>query len=657
METRKLNTGLTNVMIHRIGWLNEWLKMQNYEIKNRRNTFLCICYNSLLAIMDEGEAQDYIRQLNEKFPYPLSNDKINHLFVNIDNRDEVIKFTNQRIKYLLSISDEDYELLDPDKNRREVKERERRVKDKDKIKKEILCSFKEGMGKDEIKKIYPEVSSRTIDRWLSDAVQEKRQLRNALILEMKAQGYSNSVIADKCGCSVDTVEKEVKKIGKSEKKTEMDISSITTEKRSINKRENTAKCQALYSLYKEKINSQLEFVDSHRYPLEILTKQKENVFVYGSAGCGKSTLLNKYLKSLDSTQRKNTLIVAPTWKAALQVGATTIHKAFNLDICTQINTEIELEDIPKRLFSIETLIIEEISLCRIDVFSKMMKIIKTIERSTSKRIRIIIFGDFGQQAPIVTPAERSILKAEYPYAKGVYAFHSKEWQELSLTRVMLTKIYRQADPTFQEQLTKLKYGLSESIDFFNLYCRNMNSNPNAIYLCPTNDLVTHYNNEALDSMFLPDLTEYLAIADGELTKDLPCQTSIQLADGVRVMTTFNCKSYKNGNMGTVLSHSQNEVVLKLDNGKEVTVKRVSFTLSNGTNVSMFPLCLAYAISVSKSQGMTFDAVNIVRGNGFWMAGMLYVALSRCRTLYGINLLDELQETDLVVDYEALRQTL
>lgn len=655
MKQDTTNAALTNVMVHRIVWLNKWLQMQNYEIENRRSTFLCICYNSLLPITSKNEAQEYIRKINKKFPYPITEEKLTQLFNYIGQKSEIYKYTNQKIKQLLNISDEDYNLLDPDKNQKEARERKKRVDEKEELKREVLRKFQEGVGKKELRELYPTISARTIDRWLSDAVKEKRQLRNAVIREMKKQGYSNNEIAARCECSVDTVVKEVKKTQISEKKTNINISSITTDKRSINKDEQNVTCHALYCLYKEMVN-QGAVVDSHRIALEILTKQNDNALIYGSAGCGKSTLLKNFLNSLSSTQRKNTLIVAPTWKAALQVNGTTIHKAFGLDTSTQVNTDIKLVDIPKRLLTIDTLIIEEISLCRIDLFSKMMKIIKAIEENTSKRIRIIIFGDFGQQSPIVTPAERNILKAEYPYAKGYYAFHAKEWEELSLVRVMLTKIHRQADMTLQEQLTKLKYGIKDSLDYFNTYCCGT-ENPNAIYLCPTNDLVTYYNNKVLDSMFLPDLTEYQIVADGELTKDLPCQTSIQLAEGIRVMTTFNSKSFKNGDIGTVLSHSQDEVILKMDNGKEVAVPRVDFTLSNDTTVSMFPLCLAYAISVSKSQGMTFDAVNIVRGNGFWMAGMLYVALSRCTTLSGICLLDELQETDLCVDFEALRQTL
>lgn len=145
---------LKNVMTHRLGWLNEWLRMQKYEIKNRRNTFLCICYNSLLPIMSKEEAQDYIKQLNSKFPYPLSNDKLIHLFDNIGKREEVIKYTNQRIKQLLCISDEEYNLLNPDKNRHEIKERENRVKDKEELKKQVIGFFRDGMEKEEIKKMF-----------------------------------------------------------------------------------------------------------------------------------------------------------------------------------------------------------------------------------------------------------------------------------------------------------------------------------------------------------------------------------------------------------------------------------------------------------------------------------------------------------------------
>ena len=150
-------------------------------------------------------------------------------------------------------------------------------------------------------------------------------------------------------------------------------------------------------------------------------------------------------------------------------------------------------------------------------------------------------------------------------------------------------------------------------------------------------------------------TTFTAEYDGVLTEDLPCPVNLTVGIGVRVMTVVNDKYYKNGNIGTVKAISDDKIIVKLDNGKTVTVRPKVFELENGTTYKQFPLVIAYAITVHKAQGSTFDNVIIICDD-FFEAGQLYCALSRCKSLENMMFIGRLKESDLKVDIEALKMT-
>ena len=123
------------------------------------------------------------------------------------------------------------------------------------------------------------------------------------------------------------------------------------------------------------------------------------------------------------------------------------------------------------------------------------------------------------------------------------------------------------------------------------------------------------------------------------------------------MILKNGKTYKNGQLGTLIDIEDNGLHVQLDGSSEtITIPKEKWVLSNGTTYSQYPVCLAYAITVHKAQGCTFDAINIDRGNGFWLPGQLYVALSRCKTVRNIHLVRKLRYQDLHYDEEALKMT-
>lgn len=180
---------------------------------------------------------------------------------------------------------------------------------------------------------------------------------------------------------------------------------------------------------------------------------------------------------------------------------------------------------------------------------------------------------------------------------------------------------------------------------------------NAITIVPTKELADNYNNAKLRELWYLFCEEFEAQYDGPLTDDLPAPMKITLASDCRIMILKNGITYKNGQLGTLIDIEDNGLHVQLDGSSEtITIPKEKWVLSNGTTYSQYPVCLAYAITVHKAQGCTFDAINIDRGNGFWLPGQLYVALSRCKTVRNIHLVRKLRYQDLHYDEEALKMT-
>jgi ATP-dependent exoDNAse (exonuclease V) alpha subunit len=168
--------------------------------------------------------------------------------------------------------------------------------------------------------------------------------------------------------------------------------------------------------------------------------------------------------------------------------------------------------------------------------------------------------------------------------------------------------------------------------------------------------VEKYNHWALDRFEEWEITAFKAIHK-ELppNTELPCPKVLRLAEGMRIMTIVNDRQYKNGSLGTILKVSRNSIRVLFDNCTVATVRRKKFTLPEGSVYEQLPVVLAYAFTVHKCQGCTFDSIVIVPG--FFAAGQLYTALSRCRSIDGICIDGHITKEDLIIDTEALRMTL
>ena len=608
----KQNNALPPVSVtlkNRADWLWEWVKLRgyNFDSNDRRNTFLYIYFLTWMqAYSKYNLAYAMTHRRNHQLDKPLKP-------IDLDKKIRVWnlpkysrKFTNETLIRLLKITSDE------------------------------VITLKIGYNK----KLKEERAQRTV----------LRSERNREISLLRAKGLTQKEISEKLHISLSTVKRILRETRNFLEGSEFTINRSDKVKRAITEFI-SSEAERLYTLYKQESENAPD--DEYDLALAKLKNSHKNIFIQGSAGTGKSYLINQYLDSLSIEERKTVLLLAPTGKAADLIGGTTIHKAFKLPSCVQMPDE-EITDVPKLLHNIKTVIIDEISMVRIDVFEMIMQILD-FAATKGKKIRLIVVGDFGQLAPVCTLSDKAVLKTLYPDIKGFYAFYSLKWEEVNFEKIILHKVYRQNDAELIEHLNGIKYGRYSDIEWFkNNASPFMSYKP--VYICSRRKTVDEFNQAAIEEYSKGNpTTTYQAKYDGPLPTELPCSKTLTLGVGVRVMTICNDKNYKNGMLGTVKSLSDDKVVVKFDNSKTVTIKRKTFELENGTSYIQFPLILAYAVTVHRAQGSTFEHVAIMC-DGCFEAGQLYCLLSRCPSLDNLTFIGELKPSDLKVDIEALKMT-
>lgn len=398
-----------------------------------------------------------------------------------------------------------------------------------------------------------------------------------------------------------------------------------------------------------------------------LLENGENVFLTGEAGTGKSFLLNFYLSRNKS--KRNILITAPTGIAAINIGGTTLHRAFHAPLEPSINTKVN--KVPKAVKSADTIIIDEISMCRIDLFEFVMRTISLAETKMRTNKQVIVVGDFFQLSPVVTNQDREILSQAYPESEKFYCFESKLWADRNFKIINLEIMMRQNDPILIQELNKARKGDVSCINFFNKRV-TWDKDPQGITLCATNKEADKINKEEIDKL-KGKLYKFKAGVTGNFTKsEYPTLETLSLKLGMRVMTIRNGKGYLNGSLGYVNDISSEQITVELDNGKFVDIgvetwenleytttqeidewgnKELKLETSTIGKFIQFPLKPAYAITMHKSQGQTFEKVNLIPYS--FAAGQLYVALSRVTTLNGLRLLTQITSDYLKCDDKVL----
>lgn len=419
---------------------------------------------------------------------------------------------------------------------------------------------------------------------------------------------------------------------------------------------------------KSVISYSVDFLNASQLMIYNEMCKDANIFITGDAGTGKSFLINTFIAE-QRKLNKNVIICAPTGVAAINIGGTTIHKTFKIGRDNSIiKPDEKIYKVDNIFGKVDVIIIDEISMCRFDLFSYVVKYIKAAEKKYDKKIKLIVIGDFSQLPPVITNKDRAILQPLWekliPDIGGGFAFLAPQWAEMKFKTFKLNEVIRQNDKVFIDALSNLKSDNSAILSYFNKTAKKYSDklNINAIHLCGTNAAAKEINDAKLRKISSKSKT-YEGFVSGEFDpSECLAEKKIVLKIGVRVMSLVNDSMgrYQNGSLGTVTKLFSNSVMVEFDNGttceiNETTWSSYRYELNaemqltqhvTGT-FTQIPLKIAYAITIHKSQGQTYDSV-IVDPNCF-AHGQLYVALSRVKDIKNMYLTQNIKPSSLIVD--------
>ncbi|CAN5322724.1 hypothetical protein BH09ACT1_BH09ACT1_01180 [soil metagenome] len=405
---------------------------------------------------------------------------------------------------------------------------------------------------------------------------------------------------------------------------------------------------------------------------ELVEKTRDHIFVTGRAGTGKSTLLNH----LSWNTSKQVVIAAPTGVAALNVGGQTIHSLFRLPLGVIADHKIEQNDpLRKLLNTIDTLVIDEVSMVNADIIDAIDRSLRQARQKPFTAfggVQIVLFGDPYQLAPVPGDAdERAYFADQY---RSMWFFDAKVWNEAELRIFELTTVHRQHQAEFKYMLNAVRHGqvTAEIAGRLNSMGARPAPEDGTITLATRNDTVNRIN-----AAQLARLPGRVRTAQAEVTGEFggrafPADESLQLKVGARVMFLRNDSSmdggqrWVNGTVGTVTKIASTifvEVDGEVHEVQPAIWEKFKYTYSAATKqlrkdivaeFQQFPLRLAWAVTIHKSQGKTYDRAIVDLGSGTFSAGQTYVALSRLTELEGLYLSRPLRPSDIRVDPDVQR---
>lgn len=395
---------------------------------------------------------------------------------------------------------------------------------------------------------------------------------------------------------------------------------------------------------------------------------RENIFVTGRAGTGKSTLLNH----LSWNTSKQLVIAAPTGVAALNVGGQTIHSLFRLPIGVIADHDIEQSgDLRKLLNTIDTLVIDEVSMVNADLLDAVDRSLRQARQRQHEAfggVQLVMFGDPYQLAPVPGDAdERAYFDDQY---RSMWFFDAKVWDEADLKIFELTTIHRQHEEEFKTMLTAVRHGTvtAEIAGRLNEVGARPAPTEDAITLATRNDTVNRINASELAKLPGRSLTAKADITGDFGGRAFPADETLELKVGARVMFLRNDgdQRWVNGTVGTVRKIAST-VFVEVDGEThevEPTVwEKYKYSYSAATKqltrdivaeFNQFPLRLAWAVTIHKSQGKTYDRAIVDLGARSFAPGQTYVALSRITELEGLYLTRPLRPSDIIVDENVRR---
>lgn len=396
-----------------------------------------------------------------------------------------------------------------------------------------------------------------------------------------------------------------------------------------------------------------------------------SIFLTGKAGTGKTT----FLKTLKSHSHKRMVVVAPTGVAAINAGGVTIHSFFQLPLSPYVpNAKMEQrfaysKEKRKIMRTIDMLVIDEISMVRSDVLDAVDNVMRRFREHDKPfgGVQLVMIGDLHQLTPVVSDKEEKILSEYY---NTTYFFGSKALQSIDYVTIELHHVYRQQDESFLKILNDIRDGHPTADDLKTLNSRyNPSFRPNAnddyIRLTTHNSKADDYNNYELLALKTPSYTFEAEIEKEFPPSDYPTDMRLTLKAGAQVMFLKNDPKgrYYNGRIGHVTYVDERQIlVLCPGDEKAIEVEKevwenTKYKLNDSTNqiesevvgtFTQYPLRLAWAITIHKSQGLTFDHA-IIDAQLSFASGQVYVALSRCKTLEGMVLASPIEPSAIIND--------